>query len=299
MSFKKGFYHHGFIFAGWFVLAIGLLASVEYWKNPELREHADKLLIDAIGVVAMTVISTLFAVYLVTFWYEKRKEQQSIVADSVFTPELSRTLVDHIFQASHVRREDLRLRISLSNSRDENGNIDDQHIEFTNRIEYKLKNLSSVSRKVNITHSLDRIVNIGDCHFTEFAFKKGHDNDFTHISDIDNCVQFIEQAAVFNYTPEKIKPGESLSVQVTSKKIVRKIDLFVFNTYIYTKGFECRVVVDASLPIDVYGELLTVNGKSWEKDNAMANSYEWVAKDLILLPYQGIELRWYPKKSGH
>ena len=291
----RKWYNKNFLLIALLVVIALFLISLGYQiKNPQILGQIVDLWTILLVSIGCSLISGIVALVTVGFWEQKRRDENNQDREliyCIFTKDVVDTIMKQIMNASFIMREDLKIKIHLSKF--EKG---ENLVSFHNHVKYKLKNPYNKIVKINITHSIDVLMPDYPAEFTELLV--GPEDGLKKI-DLATCRTYKEGAVVVNF-PCDIPAENEILVEFKYNKILREAETFVWNSYLFLKGLNCKVSVDKSIFLNVTGELLTDGGKEFKKTKSTSWDYEWEADNKLFLPYQGVQIRWTPcpkKKS--
>lgn len=272
----------------------------------------------AIGQELLSAIGTagfVAAVVAASFgWIEQRRDEQerkfikseydiqvARVKRDVFEAVLQKTFGDEMMReirrqvlSQTVIRRDCRLAVSFSPVE-----TDKSLVMVHTELNYYLRNLSLRTEKFELRHNIDDPVGDQSARFVEIKVSK----DDAVVDCLDEGAFLgtatYDQAARDFCKEYEIGPGQELLVEMKAEKHQRRSDQYVWHAYLLAQGFECTTILPDSLGLDLFYEVLYPGGNLMKPRLVGGQEVrEWSIKDGVLLPFQGIQLRWQPRKNS-
>jgi len=218
------------------------------------------------------------------------------VFDAVLKRTFGRELIDEIKRqilTQSILRKDCHLVVRFDPIQSYPGLL-----KVTTELRYYLKNLSTNAQRFELRHSLDDPLGDQSARYNHLRVKRGTDEiDSLDSAGMEPYVRYENSARVFA-KQYNLGPEDELFVEVQGEKIQRKADQYVWHTYLLVHGFRCTTHLPAGAGIELFHEVLYPEGYVMAPEYVSGKEVrEWTIRDRVLLPYQGIQLRWVPLKT--
>jgi len=259
-----------------------ILSLSLYLNNPAILKQLPALAQMLLANLGTSLLSGLVVLFTFGFWEHRerlKKNRETELLYDLFSKDIIDTLKVQIFNSAWIIRKHFKIDIYLSA-------YDNDFIKFENHIMYSIQNVSNISRSYKILHSIDSILPQFPASFEDFSID-GNKMDISEIASM-------HEGAVVIRKDINLKANSIVAVSFKTKKILRKSEVFIWNTYDYVKGINLKISSDPMLNLEITGEVLGVDGKNFPKISHSTCSHEWDASEQVFLPYQGIQLRWFP-----
>jgi len=234
---------------------------------------------------------------------EELTERTAYTITTVFEPTLQTMLKESVLNPAFIRPKYLLHLKLIPLDKPTNSDLLKVFVSLC----YELRNVTTESRKYSIESWLDDIIQVTTIseadrsRFTRIAYgEKDPPRPFDINALIDEgCISHGEGMTTLQIKDVDVEPNSSLYVAVEGLQLMRNQDHFVWNLITLTKKLEIIVELSGGLThenFDVFPrEMHHIGHEAFQANQSWKGDSLNMSIDQVLLPYQGIEIRWSPR----
>jgi hypothetical protein len=223
---------------------------------------------------------------------------------SLFDEPLQKELEKSVFNPKFSRPEyTLRLKLSpLTGAKDAHSDL----LEVILDTSYQVKNVAKDAAEYTITFWIDDVIQSASnqCRFTRVAYG---DHEHPHGVDIDELKknkEIVTEDGVLSLKLKagSVKPGTSVYVDIQAVQLMRTRDHFVWNLAGLTQKLNIIVELLDGLTFDNFNvyprEMHHLDHAAFLQTAQRPDNHTLKMQiDQVLLPFQGVEIRWFPRSA--